>query len=456
LLIVSLAISFLLLSLGYIYFKGRDWSSSYLSFLFADRSLKIQSSSLAIASHWFWAIAIFVGPSIAYNWGITGLLWFVIPNALSLLVVSYILYFIRDKYPNGYSLTQYIKDNFSNRLSKLYQLEFILVSFAALLLAFTAISKLWNFTGLNSVLDTNLFTLSISIITLLFTIKGGIRTSIFTGSVQTLLWLIFLSVTYLVIAFSDLSFISYGKNNLTTVFNESFIKTFAIAWFISIMVGATGHGMMWQKSFSMKKENILPSFGIAALLFSLITFMMGGLGLFAFSNSLPLTSSVDTTQLISLQYLFGSLAIVIFSIILVGQTSTVIDSALNYISNLVSMEWLHWESISLSRFIMLLFTLIAWSVSWLNLEIWTILMLMGSVRITMFIPLVLHSLGIKFKESIAFYSSILAILVSFTLAYLARIDKIPVYDMYSVLSAFFIPLVVIITSKLFTYQSTQK
>jgi Na+/proline symporter len=448
--------TFLFLLLCSVYLYGKSWNNSYSSFLFADRSLKIQSTGLAIASHWFWAIAIFVGPTVAYNWGIIGLLWFVIPNALSLLIVSYILYSIRSKYPDGYSLTQYVKENFSSRLSFLYQLEFILVSFAALLLAFTAISKLWIFSTLDQYLNVTTVTFLISLMTLWIAIQGGIRTGIFTGIIQTILWIIFLGITYLLISFSDLSFISYGKNNLTTPFNEVFLKTFAITWFISIIVGATSHGMMWQKSFSMPKENIFPSFLLASSLFAVITFMMGGLGMFAFSNSLSFSSPIDTSQLVSVSYLWGSIGLLIFSVILIGQTSTVIDTSLTYISNLISMEWFKKDNVNLSRIIMVLFTFSAWIISWLNLEIWTILMLMGCVRITMFTPILLHSLGMHIKENITYYSCVIAIIISFTFSYIARAEKLPIYDLYSALSAFFIPLMSITIAKLFRQQPTQK
>lgn len=437
-----------------IYKYGKEWNNSYHSFLFANRSLKIQSTGLAIASHWFWAIAIFVGPAVAYNWGIIGLLWFVIPNAISLLIVSYILNSIRNNYPDGYSLTAYIKQNFSTRLGALYQLEFILVSFAALLLAFTALNKLWGYSSLN--IPSYVIISLVSFMTLWITMQGGIRTGIFTGAIQTLLWLLFLGTTYVIIFFSDLSFISYGKNNLTTVFDTKFLTTFAITWFISIIVGATSHGMMWQKAFSMPKENIFPSFILGSVLFASIAFMMGGLGMLANANSFPINSPIDTSQLISIFYLYGTIGILIFSIILAGQASTVIDSSLTYISNLISMEWLKKDNVNISRIIMVLFILSAWSISWLNIEIWTILMLMGCVRITMFTPLALHALGVKFKESVVFYSCSATIILSFIFSYLARFDKIPIYDMYGVLIAFFVPLLSIFISKLFIQQTQLK
>ena len=437
--IVLLSSIFLVGMLILLNFIGKTWSSSFENFMFANRSLQVSSSALAISSHWFWAIAIFVGPATAYMWGIRGLLWFVIPNAISLLVVGFIASRVREKYPNGISLTQYVKENFSSRVSKLFQLEFVLIAFAALLLGFTAINKLWAFTNLSTIVEPIYASLAIGLITLAFTLRGGIRTSIFTGATQTILWTLFLSVLGYVLATSDLTFISLGKNNLESFFDQKFLTTFAITWFIAIIVGATSHGMMWQKSFSMAKENIMPSFSIAAVFFAAIVFALGSLGMVAFGNGVSVIAP-DVSQMVMMQQLLGPVAIVIFGIILIGQTSTVMDSSLNYIASLVSVEWLHKEEVSTSRTIMAVFMVLAWLVSWAKLEIWTILMLMGAVRITMFVPLALHALRFNQKEAVIFYASTVAIIGSFYLAWVGKMDKLPVFDMYSALLAIGLPL----------------
>ena len=444
---IILSISLFLAAMaGTLFVVGRGWNGSFLSFLFADRSLKIGSAGLAISAHWFWAIAIFVGPAIAYNWGLIGLLWFVIPNALSLLVVGFITHRVREQYPDGYSLTQYIKENFSARVSALYQLEFMIIAFAALLLAFTAISKLWAFTGLGVIIDPTYVSLLVGLVTLLFTMNGGIRTSIFTGSVLSILWLVLTAAVLVAIGLSDFPFISLGKNSLDTFFNEKFITTFAVAWFITVMSGAVGHGMMWQKAFSMPKENILPSFGLASVVFAIVTFGVSCLGMFAFANGFDIKSP-DTTQMMGLVSLMGAGALVYFATIVVGQTSTVIDSALNYVASLVSAEWLNKEQVATSRIIMCVFMLAAWLVSWAKIEIWSIVMLMGCIRVSMFTPIALHALRFNLKENVLFFVAILTIVGSFSLSYIARTDKLPIFDMYSALWAFFVPSITLLLTR---------
>ena len=427
----------LLLSFGFLisiligfFYYGRHWSNTQTNFLYADRSLQMLSTGLAINSHWFWAIAMFVAPAVAYNWGIVGLLYFVIPNALSLLVVAALTHKLRDSYPDGYSLTQYIKENFSNRVSLLYQVIFAGISLMGILLGFTAIIKFFAFSGLGEIIEPVYASLIVGLITLAFTIRGGIRTSIYTGVIQTVLWFLFIGTMFFFMI--DSNVLTLGKNNLTTVFDEKFLTTFGIAYIVTTLVGASNHGMMWQKAFSMPKENIFPGFGLAAIIFFLVVMGLGSFGLYAQANGLEVNAA-DLSSLIGIMNLYGPVAITIFGVLLIGQTSTVMDSCMNYISSLISREWVKTDNTLIPRIVMAVFFVLAWLISWLNVEVWTIFMLMGAARISMFLPLVLQVYQTKLRESIIFYSSIVAISGSVYLSYMARVLKDPYYDMYSIL-----------------------
>ena len=419
---------------------GKKWATDITNFLFANRTLTTVNSSLAIASHWFWAIAIFVGPAVAYNWGLTGLLWFAIPNGASCLIVGWLASRVRDRYPDGYSLTAYIRDNFSGRVSALFQLEFVLISLAALLLAFTAINKLWGFLALGQIVDPLIASLVVGLVTLAFTARGGIRTSIFTGALQTALWVGFITVMLFMMSGADFSNLA-GKNDLQTVFDHKFLTTFAVAFLISILVGATSHGMMWQKAFSMPRENIMPSFAIAGAIFTFMVIGLGMLSIYSFNAGLEIKSA-DTAQLAGILSLGGVLAITVFSTILIGQTSTVIDSTLNYISSLVTIEWLRQDSVWTSRAIMAGFVLVAWLISWSRIEIWTILMLMSAIRIVMFVPLLLDMLRVKLHEPVIFWCSLVTVIASLVMAWTAKSTATPIFDMYAALTALVIPAIV--------------
>jgi urea-proton symporter len=414
----------------------QQWGGSITNLLFANRSLSIVSAGLAINSHWFWAVAIFISPTIAYNWGIIGLLWFVIPNALSLLVVAWLTHRVRDRYPDGFSLTEYIRLRTGKTLSVCYQIIYVLIALYGMLLGFTALFKYFNFVKFDIGVEPIYIVLIFGLITLLFTITGGIRSSILSGSIQTVAWLSFLAIAmFYVWPNSSVSvFDISGKNQLTTVFDYAFLTTFAVIYIITISVSATSHGMMWQKSFSMPKENILPSYAIATVLFAIMVFMVGSLGLYAQGSGLSV-SSADTSQLSTISTLVGPIGLLIFGILIIGQTSTVMDACMNYVSSVASIEWFKSNNILLARSVMVVFFFLAWLLTWLKLDIWTIFMLVGILRVTMFFPLVSIVCQRELNYRFAAAVSVVAILGAFYLSYLAKLDKMPIYDMYSALFA---------------------
>lgn len=445
--IIIYSLIFLSLLLTVFMFTGKNWSNTVQNFLFANRSLTVLTSGAAISSHWIWAIALFVGPAFAYNWGLIGLLWFIIPNALSLIILGLIIKKIRNNNPEGFSFTTYIKNNFSKRVSVLYQLELVIIAFGALLLGFTAISKLWAFANLSAVIEPIYAGLIVGLITLLFTVKGGIRTSIITGAIQTILWLLFLGTALFFLLNKNVDIITSGKNNLMSIFDYKFLTTAGIAYFITITFAATGHGHLWQKAFSMPKENIVPSFTIGAILFAVVITLFLSLSLFAFAQGFPIAGP-DTSALVGINELLGIGALILFGVLFIGQTSTVMDSSMNYMASLVSLEWFEKNNVLFSRFVMIVFMLTAWIISWSKLEIWTIMMLMGAIRTVMFVPLILHVVGVKIKEQLIFYTSLVGITGTFYFAWTARIDKSPVFDMYSALYGVTIPILFYVIGKL--------
>lgn len=448
------SLAFLLVFLVGFAFVGKTWSSNTAQFLFANGSLSLIGSGSAIGSHWIWAIALFVGQAAAYNWGTIGLIWFLGFNTLSLLIVGYLVSRIRDLYPNGFSLTSYVKENFSKRISALYQFEFLVVATGAVLLAFTAIGKLWAFAGLGTVIDPSYASLIVGLITLGFTIKGGIRTSVLTGTVQTMLWLVFSAITGYYLLSSDLPILSSGKNDLASIADVKFLTTFAGAYLITILTSSSGHGHLWQKAFSMPKQNIMPSFTIGAVFFAIILGVFLSLATFAFANGLAVATP-DTSALAALTHLMGTGIFVLFGILFVSQTSTVIDSSMNYVASLVTLEWLGKDQVWMSRVIMAVFLIVAWVISKAQLEIWTIMMLMGAVRTVMFVPLVLHIFKVDLKEKLIFTVSVITIPCAFALAWIAKMDKLPVFDLYSAVVAILIPMSVYTLLHLKKKYSTQ-
>jgi hypothetical protein len=168
-------------------------------------------------------------------------------------------------------------------------------------------------------------------------------------------------------------------------------------------------------------------------------FFLGSLSLLAVTNDIKI-GSPDFATLISIGTYVGVGGLLVFGILLIGQASTVIDSALNYIASLGSIDWTHKETVNVSRLFMFGFLVVVWFVSWLKIDIWTLFVLMSAIRATMFVPLVLHALDKQLNENWLFYSSILGILSALYFSIQSKITSTPQFDLYAMICALGIPL----------------
>lgn len=425
---------------------GFKWSSTIKSFMFANQTLDVTKTSLAITSHWIWAIALFISPMIAYNWGILGLLWFIVPNALSVVTAGWIAKNIREKYPSGFSMTKYIENTFSKRTSWIYRILLLMAVLLAFTLSFIGINKFWGFTGLSSIINPVIVSGIIGIATLLFSMSGGIKTSIYTGSIQTILWLILTSILGYQVFTSDVSILSItGKNNLTSIFDPTFLTVFAITYLINSSVAALSHGMIYQKAFSLPKEKIMPTYWLSAGIFAVIIFLYGSAALWVFGSGLEIKTP-DTSALSGIYSLLGVGGLMAFGILLLGQASTVIDSAMNYTASLVATDKydMSEDAKTYSRIVMVVMLAVAWGIAWSGVDLWMIWVFAGILRAISGIPLIAQTITTKIKESTMFYATMIPLVPVLSLALYAKYIKSAPLEMYSAIAAVMVPLIIII------------
>ena len=80
-------------------------------FCVGSRSENWLMSALSIAATWIWAPALFVSTEKAYSTGWVGLFWFLVPNALCLVIFIPFAKKIRKEMPEGMTLSGYMKKN---------------------------------------------------------------------------------------------------------------------------------------------------------------------------------------------------------------------------------------------------------------------------------------------------------------------------------------------------------
>ncbi len=139
----------------------------------------------SVIAVWTWSVAVLTSAAVTYSWGISGLLWFVVPNGLAIMLLAPFALHLRKKLPAGYTITQFIKERFNNPAATAAVLAVIV---------FTAgMSILLNALGAVIVLNTifGIKPLAILLVALvivtIYSYFGGLWTSAVTGTINTLL-----------------------------------------------------------------------------------------------------------------------------------------------------------------------------------------------------------------------------------------------------------------------------
>lgn len=422
-------------------------SSKLPSFLRNDGNTKVYELGLATASHWMFAIAIFFGTGIAYKFGYIGLLYFTVPNVLSLVWMGMIASKARKKDKTSNSLIEFIKKNCSKRVSYFFQLELIILALSALTLTFIAIKKVYVYSGLEAEIGVsqNIIIFIVLIFTLVQALSGGIKTSIVSGTLQGILWLIFSAILLsLLFSNNELSIsASTGTKNITSLFDPSFLKTFGIFTAISLTVGATSHGSLWMKTYSRRNPNQHKSYYIAAVVFGIIllSLSLASLSYVSYDNSLK---DVQTSVVKAVELIGGKTLLSFFILLVIFHSSSLIDAYCNFCSNLISVDNKFLDKDS-NIFKVKIFTAVmilgAYSLFLTGISIWMVFGIMSIARIVNFFPLIHICYAKKINEPAIFKLILVSLVICFGLFFYGKISKVSDYVMWSGVLAFFLPLI---------------
>lgn len=192
---------------------------------------------------------------------------------------------------------------------------------------------------------------------ILYTLKGGIRTIIWTDTLQTtfMLLAVILSVIYISrnmnISISDL-ITTVRKSSVSTMFftdwhhERFFVKQFFSGMFITIVMTGLDQEMM-QKNLSCRnikeaQKNMFTFSGILVFVNLLFLFLGAILIIFVQNKGIVIGSSDDVFPTVAIKYL-GPVAGVVFLIGLISAAFPSADGALTSLTTAVSIDFLNLE-----------------------------------------------------------------------------------------------------------------
>ena len=328
-------ISALFLIVGIVYSKKYQDINNYLV---ANRSVGTFSLTTSLVASALGAWILF-GPASAATWGgIGAVIGYSLGTAFPLFILVYLGKKFRKSYPKGKTLIEVIRLRFGSKLFKLILFLSIFYMTIFLIAEVTAVSILVNYISGTDLWITALIVIASSLI---YTLYGGLRASIFTDNIQFVVLILLLLIGfYYLISFNSNDFnFEFIKTNKPNLLSTNYLTNFTAGLTFFIAVAATNlfHQGNWQRVYAAKSNDVLKK----SLIFSFIiiipvVFLMGFSGLIAISqNSSVVPDLAFFSLLLKEQTILLSIIILMLALSL---TISSIDTLINAISSLIVVD----------------------------------------------------------------------------------------------------------------------
>ena len=328
---VTIIVGLLFIGLGYLNSKKIPNNKGYIV---GDRKENTFSLTASLTASALGAWILF-GPASAATWGgIGAVIGYALGTAAPMLFLFNFGPKIRKEFPEGLTLTQFIKRRFGIGILKisLFLIFFYMTIF--LIAEVTAIASLLNFISQVPLWITSAITL---VICLLYILRGGFKLSIITDKYQFIfITLIILSSVYLILGNIDTPSLELIEKNSPHLIDKNYLPNYTAGLTFFIAVAATNlfHQGNWQRVFSAKDNSILKSSLIySSILIFFIVFWMGYSGLIAYSWNPKVIPDLGFVDLILKDK--SSFIIIGILVLAISLTLSTIDTLINAISSLI-------------------------------------------------------------------------------------------------------------------------
>ena len=414
---IVIVISLIFAALGVYHSKKFQGINNYLT---ANRNIELFSltTSLVASALGAW---IFFGPVAAATWGgIGAVIGYALGTAFPMIFLIYFGKKIRNEFPKGSSLIEFMRKKFGKSLFKLILLMTIFYMFIFLCAEVTAVAVLINYLSGTELWITTLIVL---ISTLTYTLYGGLRASIFTDNIQMIVIGILLLTLISIISSSSGNNFSFEfiENKNPQLLSSSYIPSYTAGLTFFIAVAATNlfHQGNWQRVYAAKNyQTLISSLIISFFIIIPIVFLMGFIGMVSFSLDSSTRPDLGFfTLLLKDQTELFSLMIIVLGLSL---TISTVDTLVNAISSLFVVDGKatfnlnkKTDYLKISKYFIVFLSLIAFGVASKGFDI-LYLFLLADLFCCAFVFTVFYSFYNKVNEKTAY----IAILIGFVAGFL--------------------------------------
>ena len=416
-LLLVIIISLIFVALGLYHSKKYQGLNNYLT---ANRNIGLFSLTTSLSASALGAWILF-GPASAATWGgIGSIIGYSLGTAFPMFFLIYLGKKIRKEFPNGSSLIEFMRKKFGKSLFKLILLMTIFYMFIFLCAEVTAVAVLINYISGAELWITALIVL---FSTLVYTLYGGLKASIFTDNIQmiVIVVLLLISIIYINSVTGEEFSFDFIKEKNPHLLSSSYIPSYTAGLTFFIAVAATNlfHQGNWQRVYAAKNfETLKKSLIISFFIIAPVVFYMGFTGMVAFSIDSTVRPDLGFfSLLLKEQITLLSLLIVILGLAL---TISTVDTLINAISSLIVVDGKasfnfgkKTDYLKLSKYIILFLSTISFMVASRGFDI-LYLFLLADLFCCAFVVTVFYSFYNKdINENTAYISILIGLLSGF-------------------------------------------
>ena len=411
-----ITISLIFAALGLYHSRKFQGINNYLT---ANRKIDLFSLTTSLVASALGAWILF-GPVAAATWGgIGAVIGYALGTAFPMIFLIFLGKKIRNDFPKGSSLIQFMRKKFGKSLFKLILLMTIFYMFIFLCAEVTAVAVLINYLSGTELWITALIVL---ISTLAYTLYGGLRASIFTDNIQMVVMGVLLLILITIISSSTENNFSFEfiENKNPQLLSSSYIPSYTAGLTFFIAVAATNlfHQGNWQRVYAAKDYKTLKSSLIISFFIIIpIVCLMGFIGMVSFSLDSNVRPDLgfftlllkDQTELLSLMIIVLGLSL----------TISTVDTLVNAISSLFIVDGKatfkldkKTDYLKISKFFIILLSIIAFGVASKGFDI-LYLFLLADLFCCAFVITVFYSFYKKINEKTAYASIIIGLVAGF-------------------------------------------
>ena len=417
---------------GLTWIFARGYSDSKEGFFVAKRELNGIQGAMSTGAAWMWAPGMFIAAQQAYVNGLVGLFWFCIGNFLSLIVFAWFAKRLRDKKPDGFTISGYLREKFSKRVQGLFIIELSLLAMCSFAINVLAGSKSVEvLTGMNYTIVSFI----LAAIALTYALRGGLKASVITEmfKLSVLVGGLFFLVPWAVDTGGGWAVVNNGLGGISGNGASIFGTEFALGVFMGFgFMTALGHlGAPWgdnafyQRAFSIRKSKVIISFVGGAFIFILTPLLTGILGFLAAGMHYGVPKELlGYTNILTVGSLLPAWAAIMYLFMLFAGLVSVLDSQLSSMSNIwghdvkdmVKLKHDDEVSIKFGRLGMLFLIMSGLAIAnYPGMTLQTIFLFFGIMRATVWLPLMFSLWNDKLvNEAGMFWGVLIAFVFGFS------------------------------------------